>query len=124
MGIDERPYCRVFLDHRGPTEAIEDLVAGFYGVKVTYAGIATEELNILVDHGDSYPPIEERDYSQWINWKHSLEVYPASDGVNEAQVAVPVKSLLEKLHDAGVKAVPACDYEDLLSPWNLVNAQN
>lgn len=124
MSFDERPYCAIYIDHRGPTEAIEDLVASLLGVRVTYAGIVTEHLEILVDHGDSYPPIDERDYSQWINWKYRLEVEPPSDGIDQATFAAPVKSLLKKLHGAGVKAVPACDFEELLSPWNLINASN
>ncbi|WP_447761715.1 hypothetical protein [Sphingopyxis panaciterrae] len=121
---DEPPYCAIYIDHRGPTETIEDLVAGLLGVRATYAGITTDQLNIVVDHGDSYPPIEERDYSRWINWKYRLEVVSTSDDADEATVAEPIKALLEKLNDAGIKAVPACDFEELLSPWNLTNAQN
>ena len=124
MTLDERPFCEIYIDHRGPTEAIEDLVAGLVGVKATYHGIITDELEIHVDHGDSFPPLDERDYSQWINWKYRLEVTPSSDGVDETTVAEPIKLLLEKLHAAGVKAVPACDFEELLAPWNLTNAQH
>jgi hypothetical protein len=121
---DEPPYCAIYIDHRGPTEVIEDLVAELLGVRATYEGITTDQLKIVVDHGDSYPPIEERDYSRWINWKYRLEVVSTSDDADEATVAEPIKALLEKLNDAGVKAVPACDFEELLSPWNLVNAQD
>jgi len=124
MGIDDRPYCRVYLDHRGPTEEIERLVAGLIDARVTFNGVISDKLELLVDHGDSYPPIEERDYSRWINWKYSLEAYPSSDEADEAQFAPPLKDLIEKLHNAGVKAVPACDFEELLAPWNYVNAEN
>ena len=82
----------------------------------------TDQLNVLVDHGDSYPPISERDYSDWINWKYSLEVVPAGDITDNETFAEPVKMLLKKLSERGVRAVPACDFEDLLAPWNWVNA--
>jgi hypothetical protein len=121
--LDERPYCAIYIDHRGPTEVIEHIVAGFYGVKVTFAGIVTNQLEILVDHGDSYPPIEQRDYSKWINWKYRLEIQPSSDGVNEAEVAIPVKELLQMLQSVGIQAVPSCDFEELLSPFNWLSDQ-
>jgi hypothetical protein len=124
MSLDNRPCCRVHLDHRGPTEEIERLVARLINARITYAGVNNDQLALLVDHGDNYPPIEQRDYSDWINWKYSLEAYPASDGIDEAQFALPLKDLLEKLHDAGVKAVPDCDFEELLAPWNWTNAAN
>ena len=121
--LDERPYCAIHIDHRGPAEAIERIVAGFYGAKVTFAGIATDQLEILVDHGDSYPPMEQRDYSDWINWKYRLEIQPSSDGVNEAEFAVPVKALLEMLQSNGFQAVPVCDFEELLWPFNKISDQ-
>ncbi len=84
----------------------------------------TDKLKMLVDHGDSYPSIEQRDYSQWINWKYRIDVEPASDDTVEAEFAVPLKDLLEKLHGADVKAVPACQFEELLAPWNWVDARD
>ncbi|MNY80455.1 hypothetical protein D3C86_2214980 [compost metagenome] len=76
----------------------------------------------MVDHGDSYPPIDQRDYSDWINWKYSLEVVPAQGAADSAAFAEPLKDLLRKLSESGVRGVPACKFEELLAPWNLVNA--
>ena len=122
MSLDESLYCRVYLDHRGPTELIERLLADLLNASVTFDGIVTDQLEVIVDHGDSYPPLEERDYSKWINWKYSLEVYARPEEASEAQFASPLREMLEKLHGAGVKAVPACNFEELLAPWNWVNA--
>lgn len=114
-------FCRVFLDHRGPSNAIDRLIGELTGAPKINGTVVLDGMEITVDHGDNHPPIEERDYSRWINWKYSLEVLFDPDASSE-QFAAALRPLLKKLHDANIKAVPACDFEELLSPWNLTNA--
>ena len=120
--LDSDLFCRIYVDHHGPSEEIARLVSELVGAPVTRGNVVSDELDILIDHGDSYPPISARDYSQWINWKYSLEVHPVREGISAEAHAAPLKDLLQKLSESGVGAVPSCSFEDLLAPWNRVNA--
>jgi hypothetical protein len=124
MSLDDSDlFCRIYIDHQGPSEVILGLVAHLLSTSVTPDGsVRTDSLDVAVDHGDSWPIIEARDHSDWINWKYSLEVVPTLKTGGAEAFAEPLKGLLAGLSDSGVKAVPSCKYEELLAPWNLVNA--
>jgi hypothetical protein len=121
MSIDESPFCRVYLDHRGPAETIEQAVGKLMGLDDPLGHFVDDELDVCVVNDGDWTPIEARDYSNWINWKFHLEVFPARDGVNEAEFAIPVKVLLQKLQSVGIQAVPSCNFEELLSPFNKLS---
>ena len=121
---DEGHFCRVTVDHKGPVQIIERLLSEITNVSFDSLGkLRVFGMRILVDHGDSHPPVETRDYSDWLNWKYSLEVV-WTQGTSKETCAEDIRPLLHRLNNAGVQTVPACDFEDLLGPYQWTSGRD
>jgi hypothetical protein len=109
--MNEALYSTLHLDVLLPRADVLALVAELAHGAADERGVDVPWGRIRVDDSDGMFEIWQRDPDDFLGWRVSLEIMPATDA--SADVVVPaVGSLMRALQERGIRVVAVADYVD------------
>jgi hypothetical protein len=103
-------YCSMFVDFSGDTKGIlEKISKAIPGSEIENSSIDTDKIALSVRRNDEF----DNKGVDFLFFKYIVEIDPTDESTLETQVDF-ISKMLTNFWDDEIKAVAACDFEDML----------
>lgn len=106
-------YTKIFLDTNEGKQNVIDCLAVIINGSVEGASVESNYLDIYVSKNEDFSDSRRHTQDGFLFYKYYLDIEPKA-GVKDNEFISSIANLLEELWKEDIKAVAACDFEDLL----------